>query len=116
MRAIRLSGSMRGGEWFEPPGTNHSLPTLPAQGLVAWLVFVFCVELFPENGCRFSLDDGGSDPIISGPSVGQEWLHAFSDLCVVSRLCGATFSSVAPSFRHRRDRAKTQRSPNAEPK
>jgi hypothetical protein len=30
---------------------------------------VFCVGLFPENGCRFSLNDGGTDPIISGQSV-----------------------------------------------
>ena len=32
---------------------------------------VFCVGLFPENECRFFLNDGGRDPIISGPSVVQ---------------------------------------------
>ena len=34
-------------------------------------VGLFCVGLFPENGCRFFLNDGGRDPIISGPRVVQ---------------------------------------------
>ena len=47
---------------------------------------VFCVGLFPENGCRFFLNDGGRDPIISGPSVVQNrfMLSPTSAWCPVS--------------------------------
>ena len=47
---------------------------------------MFCVGLFPENGCRFFLNDGGRDPIISGPSVVQNrfMLAPTSAWCPVS--------------------------------
>ena len=54
---------------------DPSLRTQPRSNRPFLAVFVppllFCVGLFPENGCRFFLNDGGRDPIISGPSVVQ---------------------------------------------
>lgn len=69
-----------------------------SAGGSAKVELLFCGGLFPKNGYHFFLNDSGTNPIISGPSVVQKWMHSCSDLCVVFRLCGATFSSVAPSL------------------